>query len=674
MPKQIFRRIFLPPKISSYLSRTLIIFTLTSTLLIGGVLIIQMTIQFNKTIKISNYEYLENQKLYIKEIVQNELEYIKNASDNFEDEIKTEISQNVENAIKTAEIIFAKYNGEISDEELKKIIISTISNMQFGKEFQKVFISDFQGVGIYYPDNREFSGKLMNNFIDIDCNLAVKEELELLKQKNDGFLYYKTKSLPINEKLPYEKITFIKKFNHFGWYFGSKQYLNDYFPEFKKEIAKKISSVRFKYGGYVFMNNKNGTPIVMDGEIYNGNLNFFKNAEESRKAVFLKQLAATSKPEGDYFYYSWNKMNDSIFVDKCSFVKSFDKFDWIIGAGFYYDEINKSLNENEANLRKLQRRSILILFVILIFLLLFEAAIIYKFNGRYKSDFESFFKFFYQAQKTFGQLNPSEFHFNEFKRAAKAANKMIEQREKTEKLLILEQEKAKESTNLKSAFLANMSHEIRTPMNAIIGFSGLLEEEYNAEDTKGLYIKLIRKNGETLLNIINDIIDISKIEANQLSIKKQFFDLNKFVNELEHYYLEFLESKKENNIRLIFCNEIPDPCICFTDMHRLKQVLDNLIGNAIKFTHSGKIEVNIKIEEDNLHFRVSDTGIGIPVEHIENIFERFMQAEHGSNKYYGGTGLGLAISKNLISLLGGSISVESEQGIGSNFSFYVSGK
>lgn len=674
MPKRIIRKIFLPPNISTYLSRTLIIITILSTLLIGSILIFQMTIQFNKTIEISSSEYFENQKIHIKEIVLNEIEYIKNANKNFEEEIKLEIKQNVENAIITATSIYEKYNGKISEHELKTLIINAISSIKFNEKFQEVFISDLNGYGIYYPNKPEYTGKLMIDFKDINNNYVVREELALLKKNEGGFIFYDMHPQSHTEKLPDKKITYIKKFSHFNWYFGSKQHLNDYFPEFKNEIAEKISSVRFKYGGYVFMNNKNGTPIVMDGKIYKGEINLLNNVDEARKNVFSKQLNAVKNPDGDFFYYSWNKMNDSVFIEKCSFVKSFDNYNWIIGAGFYLDEINQSIVENEQVLRKIQQKSIFIIIGFLILLLLIEGLIIYQFNNRYKSDFERFFKFFFQSQKSFGKLDLSGFHFSEFKKAAKAANKMNEKREKTEKQLIFEQKRAQESDNLKSAFLANMSHEIRTPMNAIIGFSELLDEEYDENDSKGMYIKLIRKNGDALMNLINDIIDISKIEANQLSIKKRSFHLQKFLNEIYLNYSELLESKKDNKVVLEFNNEIDESYTCFTDEYRLKQILDNLIGNAVKFTQVGKIEVKIHLNADSLYFSVSDTGIGIPKEQQQTIFERFIQVEQGANKYYGGTGLGLAISKNLIQLLGGSISLKSEPGKGSTFYFHIPGK
>jgi len=230
-------------------------------------------------------------------------------------------------------------------------------------------------------------------------------------------------------------------------------------------------------------------------------------------------------------------------------------------------------------------------------------------------------------------------------------------------------DKAEESDRLKSSFLANMSHEIRTPMNAIIGFSELLEDDGQDQHDKAIFVKLIRKNGEILLNLINDIIDISKIEANLLVIRKRNIYVEKFLKEIDFHYKEIVASRNDKGIEFRISSNVERETMLSTDEVRLRQVLDNLIGNAIKFTHSGSVNLNIHIQDKSVLFEIIDTGIGIPKEEQAAIFERFMQAEQNHNVNYGGTGLGLAISKNLIDLLGGKLQVESEVGKGSNFYF-----
>lgn len=667
-----FKKLAISSNISTYLSRTLIIITVAITVIIGGVMIFQQTLFFNRISKQKNTEYIENQKIYIQEIVNNELEYIRIQNEVYKKKINDKVKQNVNQAYNTAESIYQKYAGKKSDEEIKALIIATISSLRFDMEYEEVFISTMDGTGVYYPRKPQFTDKDMRLFRDSNGSTVILNEINLLNSKDEGFVEYDVQ--PKNDEVTghLKKITFVKKFQHFNWYFGSKQYLNDYFPKFRDEIAQKISSVRFRNGGYVFMNNMNGTPIVMDGAVYKGNFNMLTSTDDPRHNVFLQQLDLLKKdPNGGYFYYKWNKINETSLSDKCSYVRPFREYNWLIGAGFYLDEIDQSIQQQQALLHKDQRNSIIIILIIFFVLLFFEVLIIYHFNSKYKSDFERFFNFFFSLQTNFNQIKTSDLYFDEFKRAGMAANEMVMSRKEIEHRLIEEQKRATESDRLKSAFLANMSHEIRTPMNAILGFSELLEDESQDELDKVLFIKLIRKNGEILLNLINDIIDISKIEANLLSIRKRPLNLNIFLDEVSNHYMETIAARNDRKIKFLTINNIEPDQIIMTDEIRLRQIFDNLIGNAIKFTPEGSITLNVKKEGEAIYYSVSDTGIGIPDDQQSTIFERFMQAEHDQGVNFGGTGLGLAISKNLIELLGGNLHVDSKAGKGSIFYFQL---
>lgn len=230
--------------------------------------------------------------------------------------------------------------------------------------------------------------------------------------------------------------------------------------------------------------------------------------------------------------------------------------------------------------------------------------------------------------------------------------------------------KAEESDRLKSAFLANMSHEIRTPLNGILGFSELLKHRNLNAEKRQFYVDIICSNGKQLLNVISDIIDISRIESGQITIDKNSFCPETMLNELhEHLKIE-LKAKGKPKIET---RQLPDVCFrnisIIADEVHLKQVLVNLISNAVKFTCAGQISLGYQIREDNIEFFVTDTGIGIPADYHKLIFERFRQANESASREHGGTGLGLAICKNLVELMGGKIWVISTEGQGSEFRF-----
>ncbi|MDA3953840.1 MAG: ATP-binding protein [Bacteroidales bacterium] len=255
------------------------------------------------------------------------------------------------------------------------------------------------------------------------------------------------------------------------------------------------------------------------------------------------------------------------------------------------------------------------------------------------------------------------------------------QQERLEKLvyertadLEIAKEKAEESDRLKSSFLANMSHEIRTPMNAIIGFSNLVEDETMEKVQRKELTKLIRTNSNLLINLIEDIIDISKIESDQLKIKEKKCSVNKIFNELLVDFEDAIQSNNQVSIK-VSDEHLNNPLNILSDPYRLSQILKNLISNAIKFTERGIVEFGYEIDsiksQKQIQFYVKDTGIGISPEQQEQIFSRFTKIEDNKKKMYRGAGLGLTITKNLVELMNGEIKVESEINKGSTFYFKV---
>ena len=228
---------------------------------------------------------------------------------------------------------------------------------------------------------------------------------------------------------------------------------------------------------------------------------------------------------------------------------------------------------------------------------------------------------------------------------------------------------AEESDRLKSAFIANMSHEIRTPMNAIIGFSDLLTFETDPT-LKEEFLNTIQNSGRMLLKLIDDILDISKIEAGQITIIKERFNLDNLILEIHKHFKNEIE-KRNVNVDLILDTDTGKQLFPYSDPYRIKQVITNLVSNAVKFTSEGFISIGYRLEENFIRIFVQDTGIGIPSEKVQVIFERFRQVDEGLNREHGGTGLGLTISKNLVDLLGGEISATSEVGKGTRFEFTI---
>ena len=250
----------------------------------------------------------------------------------------------------------------------------------------------------------------------------------------------------------------------------------------------------------------------------------------------------------------------------------------------------------------------------------------------------------------------------------------ITERKMNEMELIRAKEKAEESDKLKSSFLANMSHEIRTPINGIIGFLNFLADDSLSPKRRQEYITVVNNSSVQLVKLIDDIIDVAKIEAKQMTMRPMAFEVNSLMTELQVFFDTYLQANNKDKIALLLDDSgFIESCEIFVDPMRLRQVITNLIGNAIKFTEKGYIGFGYKmLPPDKLEFWVEDSGIGLAQEHLEVIFERFRQAELTNARKYGGTGLGLTISRSLVQMMGGDISVESIEGEGSTFRFNIS--
>ena len=268
--------------------------------------------------------------------------------------------------------------------------------------------------------------------------------------------------------------------------------------------------------------------------------------------------------------------------------------------------------------------------------------------------------------------NRTEERTRQLNEANEALQREVRERAQIASMLSVAKRVAEDANRSKSAFLANMSHEIRTPMTAILGYADLLEAGGDSPALRSEYIATIRDNGEYLLTIINDILDLSKIEAGKMECETVECSIVEIVDGVRQ--LSAVRAQ-EKGLALEVEYVSPLPGSIQSDPVRLRQVLINLVGNAVKFTSEGEVKLSVQLVSsegtNRLEIAVRDTGIGIPPEAIPELFDSFAQADVSTTREFGGTGLGLTISRRLATILGGDITVESELGRGSTFTLHV---
>jgi signal transduction histidine kinase len=246
---------------------------------------------------------------------------------------------------------------------------------------------------------------------------------------------------------------------------------------------------------------------------------------------------------------------------------------------------------------------------------------------------------------------------------------VITERKLSEQELINAKEKAEESDRLKTAFLNNISHEIRTPFNGILGFLSLLQDHDLEDDEREEYIGIINQSADRLMNTINDIVEVSHIQSGLVKLAMQNTNIKQLTDDLIDKFGAFAEKKE---LEFIITNDLPNNITSIsTDGIKLKTILTNLIGNALKFTRIGSVELCLKKKNDILEFSVKDTGIGISKNKQQIIFERFMQSTVSNTREFEGLGLGLTIVKAYVEMLGGKLWMESEEGKGTTFNFTI---
>ena len=553
-----------------------------------------------------------------------------------------------------------------SDAKIAQVLKENLLKLRYDNGTGYLFTLGMDGTLITHPDPY-YHAKNWFSFQDARGNYLFQEMIETVNAKGQGFVNYYWHKLGYKE--PQAKISYVKLFKPYNWILGTGVYVDDTTEELKQKVARLITANHYDIGNtknnYFFILDSQGK-MVKHGEDHElDNVDFFQIADKSGKFFAREIIDVVSKNKEGFVEYVWKKPNSEEYGKKLSYVKLFEPFNWIIATGIYMDEVGIEEKRQEliqqamgeiGSIALIGSGFLLIGWLLSMYLVRFITLPLWQAKqvaeAMASGDFDQHVE--YESKDEVGQL-------------IRALNVTAEQLQGFFATLEAQNMELQRLSKLKDEFLANTSHELRTPLNGIIGIAESLIDGATGmlpENTRH-NLSLVVASGRRLSSLVNDILDFSKLKHNNIELNSRPVGMREIADVVFMLNRPLVMQK---DLQLI--NHIsPDTPLIFADENRVQQILHNLVGNALKFTHQGSIEIKANVQDHWLQIIISDTGIGIPAEKTAQIFESFEQADGSTARRYGGTGLGLAITKQLVELHGGHIRVESKVGVGSNFIF-----
>ena len=635
-------------------------------------------------------DYIDSQKTLIREVVGQAVEYVKYSKTQTEQRLKEGVKDRVYEAHSIATHLYKRYHLTKSKAELERIIIESLRPIRFNQGRGYYFATKLNGIEKLFADHPELEGKNLINMQDTRGKYVIKAMIEIARHQGEGFYRYRW-TKPNAKGGEFQKIAFIKHFEPFDWIIGTGEYVADMRKDVQLEVLQRLSAMRFIGDGYLFGSTYQGDPLFTNGNITQGDPSIWNLTDPEGIKVIQEQRSAVSEPEGSFYYYSWQKLKKSKLSRKISFTKGDLDWQWMIGAGFYIDDIEEVIREKENLLAETIERQIYITSGILLSLLVVTFLLARFFSIKARKSFDRFSQFFNRAATEMVQMNPREQHFSEFSHLATIANEMLRKRKQAEQERreaydelekrveerTFELKKAKEEAEranaIKSEFLANISHELRSPMHHILSYSKYGVSKIREVDREKLfhYFRQIKRSADRLMILLNDLLDLSNMEAGKMTYEFAQFDVQQIIQEA---IAEYTTTLKNNNVT-VSLKPFQVSATLECDQVRIGQVVRNLLSNAVRFTRS-KGEITISFAEATLIHRgsslqaleilFSDQGVGIPEPELRAIFGKFSQSTK-TKTGAGGTGLGLAICEEIVLVHFGKIWAENNALGGADF-------
>jgi PAS domain S-box-containing protein len=428
-------------KISSLFLIYVYIISTVFVVIVGGYWIISDVSEFNDIADRLRKDYIHSQKDIIKKQTNLVIDYINYSRSNIERKLKESLKGRVNESWVIADNLYKTYKGKKTEREIKSLIKTALRPVRFNNEKCFYTIYDLNGNALLYPISSDIEGKCLINLKDNKGETVVREMIELAKSEKEGFVYSYWPKVDQNNYDSHQKITYVKYFAPFNWILVSEGFLNDFEQEVKKDVLNRIRKIRYGKEGYVFVNTYDGVALVIDSEIHNPGDTIWELTDPNGVKVVQEERKAVENPDGDYIHYTWKKLKSSNLSEKISFIKGIDNWEWMVGTGFYLDEINEYIDIQKTELSsKLKKRTLLTL-IILAAILVVIYITARRYSNRIQINFDQFLSNLKDAVKNNEAIESDKFELKDLQILSNSVNTIINDKRTSENALAESEER-----------------------------------------------------------------------------------------------------------------------------------------------------------------------------------------------------------------------------------------
>ncbi len=608
--------------------------------------------RFGRESQALRQEYIEGQKAKVRDEVEKVLDYVQYRHSRSETILRATLKSRVNEADAIASHLVEVEGGRLSRPELERLVKEALRPIRFNNSRGYFFMASLDGVEMLYPVVPQFEGANLLNLKDDKGDFVIRDEIQLLRKQPEGFVFDHWRKPDSSDQMIHPKLTFIKRFEPFGWYLGTGEYLDDFEKDLKEELLERISQIRFGKEGYVFVNTYDGTPLITDGHRVILPKNLWDLTDPKGVKVIQEERRACDKPDGDFIYYTWNKLSGADPSPKTSFIKGYPKWKWMVGAGVYLDEVENVIAARRLELQRSVRMRFLSIVGILLGLGVVVTLVANLFSRWTRREFTVFSDFFERAATQSVTIDASLLRFSEFAKLSRSANTMVEGRNRAAEENRVLQEHLLRLRKMEALGLlaGGVAHDLNNILAGLVLYPDLLLMDLPPDSPLRRQVIRIKDSGQRAAAVVADLLAASRggrTEAQVLGINAE---VERFLHSPEH-------RKQQDLHPQVKVSSLLDPAVLNIrcSQVQLGKALMNLTANAMDaIVGPGQVTIstgNRVMEKAWLGFetippgeyavlKVQDSGSGIPQTDLSRVFEPFF-----TKKILGrsGTGLGLTV-------------------------------